>query len=284
MKYTLKDGSVVESVEIGKSSVRIGETSPNGMLTVCDRGPAPKSGRGATVICKCQCGNYTLIKLNELRTENTKSCGCLGNSVYKENGKKVGSLPKNPKDYTKITNPYYIFMEKLDKKDATNSFYWKIKCKKCGKEYEEIPSQLSSETRLRGNNPCECWKRISKGELALINLLIKNNIPFIQQKVFDTCTSPSGHPLKFDFYVNNQYLIEYDGEQHFTPQTFGSSTLNGEEKLALTQEYDSIKNKWCLENNIPLIRIPYTHLKNLTINDIILETSKFLIKGEDNVE
>jgi hypothetical protein len=38
-----------------------------------------------------------------------------------------------------------------------------------------------------------------------------------------------------------------------------------------------IKNQWCKENNIPLIRIPYTHLKDLSIEDLILETSKFKI-------
>jgi len=38
-----------------------------------------------------------------------------------------------------------------------------------------------------------------------------------------------------------------------------------------------IKNQWCKENNIPLIRIPYTHLKDLQIKDLMLETTKFLI-------
>ena len=63
---------------------------------------------------------------------------------------------------------------------------------------------------------------------------------------------------------------------------YGSSNLTGEEKLKLTQEYDSIKNQWCLENNIPLIRIPYTQYKDLNIKDLLLETSKFIIKGENN--
>jgi len=53
MTYTLKNGETIESIPIGRSSVIIGEKSPSGMLTVCDRGPAPISGRGATVICQC---------------------------------------------------------------------------------------------------------------------------------------------------------------------------------------------------------------------------------------
>lgn len=43
-----------------------------------------------------------------------------------------------------------------------------------------------------------------------------------------------------------------------------------------THKHDLIKSKWCKENNIPLIRIPYTHFKNLTLDDLLLNTSKFI--------
>lgn len=39
---------------------------------------------------------------------------------------------------------------------------------------------------------------------------------------------------------------------------------------------DAIKNQWCKDNNIPLIRIPYTRLNNLSIKDLIL-------KKEENI-
>lgn len=32
-----------------------------------------------------------------------------------------------------------------------------------------------------------------------------------------------------------------------------------------------MKNEWCLKNNIVLYRIPYTDLKNLSINTIFSE-------------
>ena len=44
-----------------------------------------------------------------------------------------------------------------------------------------------------------------------------------------------------------------------------------------TKELDEYKNQWCKENNIPLIRISYTHLNDLCIEDLLLETTKFLI-------
>ena len=45
----------------------------------------------------------------------------------------------------------------------------------------------------------------------------------------------------------------------------------------MIQERDTYKNQWCKENNIPLIRIPYTHLNDLCLEDLLLETSKFII-------
>ena len=79
----------------------------------------------------------------------------------------------------------------------------------------------------------------------------------------------------FDFYIDNKYIIEYDGETHYRKNLHGWHT---EERLLKQWERDIIKNKWCLENNIPLIRIPYTHLKDLCIDDLKLETSKFIVK------
>ena len=70
--------------------------------------------------------------------------------------------------------------------------------------------------------------------------------------------------------MNNQYLIEYDGEQHYDED----SVFDYE----YTHKHDLIKSQWCKDNNIPLIRIPYTHFKQLSINDLILETSIFVEK------
>ena len=56
-------------------------------------------------------------------------------------------------------------------------------------------------------------------------------------------------------------LIEYDGEQHFEPFGYDKDLS----KFISTQERDAYKNQWCKENNIRLIRIPYTEYNNLTM-------------------
>jgi hypothetical protein len=46
-------------------------------------------------------------------------------------------------------------------------------------------------------------------------------------------------------------LIEYDGIQHYKSNGWG------EEKFQQQKLKDSLKNKYCKENNIKLLRIPY---------------------------
>ena len=42
-----------------------------------------------------------------------------------------------------------------------------------------------------------------------------------------------------------------------------------------TQEHDQYKNNWCKENNITLIRIPYTHYEDIILKDL-LNNSDFI--------
>jgi len=43
---------------------------------------------------------------------------------------------------------------------------------------------------------------------------------------------------------------------------------------------DNIKNQYCIENKIPLIRIPYYYLSKLKIEDLLLESSDFILKED----
>jgi len=113
---------------------------------------------------------------------------------------------------------------------------------------------------------------MSHGEITIANILKENNIPFEQEKALFKFSN--GHIAKFDFFINDSYLIEYDGETHFNANLHGWHT---ESRLRAQQERDAIKNQWCKDNNIPLIRIPYTHLQNLCLEDLQLETSKFIV-------
>jgi hypothetical protein len=59
-------------------------------------------------------------------------------------------------------------------------------------------------------------------------------------------------------------IIEYDGEQHFQPVRFNGMPLKEAKKRFFSlSKRDQIKNKYCQDQNINLIRIPYTEFKNV---------------------
>ena len=117
---------------------------------------------------------------------------------------------------------------------------------------------------------------MSRGEYKIKQLLEANNISFMQEQIFDDCINLNTNKhFRFDFYVNNQYLIEFNGEQHYLDkEEYFKSSLN------TIKDRDEQKRKWAQQNNIPLIIIPYTQYNNLVIEDLLLETSKFIDKGE----
>lgn len=113
----------------------------------------------------------------------------------------------------------------------------------------------------------------SKSEKKVYKLLTNAEIPFECEKSFGACYPGSIIPFRFDFYVDKTYVIEFDGEQHFKSIEF----YGGENRLKAQQWHDYHKNKWCKENNVPLIRIPYTKLDTLCIEDLMLKTTKFRV-------
>jgi very-short-patch-repair endonuclease len=86
-------------------------------------------------------------------------------------------------------------------------------------------------------------------------------IPFEQNKSFSDCFNPETHRrLYFDFYfLQHNLCIEYDGEQHF--RGWRKSSVNRTKEYY--QKLDSIKNKYCIDKDIKLIRIHYKDFKNI---------------------
>lgn len=100
--------------------------------------------------------------------------------------------------------------------------------------------------------------RESQGEKKIRVFLEENNIEFERQKKFDNCQ----HKLRlpFDFYIESKnLLIEFDGAQHFKVMEF----FGGEEFLKNRKYLDNLKNKFCKENNINLLRISYKQIKSI---------------------
>ena len=95
----------------------------------------------------------------------------------------------------------------------------------------------------------------SSKEMEIAECLTKHNVKFQQQKTFPGCKD-IGY-LRFDFYLPEYNIaIEYDGELHYM-ETSLDNDLEGQ------QRRDILKTKYCEENDIILLRIPYWEKDNI---------------------
>ena len=247
-----------------------------GRLTILERDLTKKDREGISWLCKCDCGNITSVKTKHLKSGNTKSCGCYSLDKASENIQKwneehnedlVGQV------FTKLTVIRLATEQEIFNRPRGQR-YWLCQCE-CGGQH------VASTSDLKAGKVASCGCMNSKGEAIIAKLLTESNISFCKQITFENLKSESNKPYAFDFAVLKDgvvyYLIEFDGIQHFDPNhQFGEKF----EAFSKIQLRDTIKNNWCAQQNIPLIRIPYTKLETLTIKDLLLETSKYIVKGE----
>lgn len=134
----------------------------------------------------------------------------------------------------------------------------------CKKHQEAFMVTPNNHLKNRG---CPICKE-SRRERLISNILKSEHILFKREKTFeDLYISRKQWKLRFDFYIPHlNLLIEYDGKHHFVEDCFIKD-------LKEVQHRDSIKNEYCLKNNIPLLRLPYT-LTEEEIKDKILNALK----------
>lgn len=224
-------------------------------------------------LCRCKCGREVKVPGKRLRGGHTRSCGCLQVEKARITIQKIDS--EVGKDLTgqrfgKLT----VIREanKLIKPNGSKRRRWLCRCD-CGNEILVQHTYLTTgETKS-----CGCIK--SGGELEIEYLLKENNINFVEQYSFPQLKNKI--VLRFDFALLDEknklkYLIEFDGEQHYMPSNGHFSKERA--------EADIKKNKYCLDNNIPLLRIPYKYLGKITLNMLLLdkeESKQFLVDKED---
>lgn len=132
-----------------------------------------------------------------------------------------------------------------------------IQCS-CGNTYT---TSLSNYKMMTYKQCPHCRHSYSIGERIIERFLNVSNIEYIKQKTFEDCKDEI--VLPFDFYLPYyNCCIEFDGQGHFAP-------VWGEKSFTLLKKHDEIKNNYCANNNIKLLRIPYWDGGN--IEDIIIK-------------
>lgn len=130
-------------------------------------------------------------------------------------------------------------------------------CKIDNHKWKATPTHL-----LRGRGCPKCDE--SKGEKNICKILDEYNIKYYKEYTYNDCKFYN--VLPFDFYLPDyNTLIEYDGKQHFEIIDY----FGGYDRFVTQIIRDTIKNIYCKNNNIKLIRTPYWDYNK--IEEILIE-------------
>lgn len=190
--------------------------------------------------CQCECGNEVLVQTDNLKSGNTKSCGCL----QRDRASEASLISLVGNRYGKL-----LVIERVENNRFGHVCY-RCKCDCGGETIVDVANLRNGNT-----NSCGCIK--SKGEMIINNWLQEHGFDFRSQYSFDGCVLSTGRRPFFDFVLfknDKPYLvIEYNGRQHYEV----TGGWNTEEEFAKTQRRDSEKLQWCEDNHYPVLIIKY---------------------------
>ena len=112
-------------------------------------------------------------------------------------------------------------------------------------------------------------------EIKIEEILKKNDIKFKEEFEFANLRRSNGKTLRFYFAIfdedgNLDFLIEYQGKQHYEPV----AKFGGARGLYQQQYNDKQKRRFCALNDIKLIEIPYWE-ENLISFDYIFSKAGY---------
>jgi len=184
------------------------------------------------IICP-EHGEFEQIPWNHLSLKEGCPYCAENKSNLKLSKMKASTIHNNKYDYSYFTK-YINVKEKI-----------KIICP----DHGEFTQKLNNHLNGQGCPICD----ESKGEKEIRRILDDSGFEYITEKKFDDCKYKNC--LSFDFYLpEHNICIEYDGIQHFESVDF----FGGISRLKYNQKVDHIKNDYCKNNNIELLRIKYT--------------------------
>lgn len=237
----------------GEESSKRQSTNKNTIIEKCNslgfEFLGTKCGKGKGCIVKYRCRNHPEEGVISQPWDKVKRLvvGCNKCFGRKRNLEEFLSTFENHPDII-ISGEYKGLYELLD-----------CECRKCGYTWK------TSAASLKIGSGCPRCKS-SHGEIEICKFLDKNNIPYFREFKFEDCVNV--FKLPFDFFLpNHNMVIEYDGEQHYRPVAFGGRKIGMEKRFIQCKFRDSLKNDYCIKNNIKLVRIPYWDREN--INEIL---------------
>lgn len=200
------------------------------------------------VTCRCNiCGNVWKVKPNNL-TYLRRGCPKCGTANM---ARKQALTDEQFREKVRQSNCGEV---EILGKYVSAKRHIKVRCLKCGHVWSPAADSL-----MQGFGCPACTS--SKGENVVREYLQAHEVRFEEQYKIDGCRNI--RPLPFDFAVfddagNLEMLIEYDGPQHFESKYCISPDKHKREEMFESQKMrDGIKDAYCREHGIPLVRIPY---------------------------
>lgn len=194
------------------------------------------------------CGHEYETTPSSFTSKGTRCPKCAGNIKW--------NTDKFKKEVYNLVDDEYLVNGKYTNTVTKIKMFHRV----CGYEWEIAPRSFI-------NNGTRCPKcNESKGERKVSDWLDKNKVKHRIQYKFEDCKDKSDLPFDFAVFNNKDeliLLIEYDGEQHFEPMRYSENKEKMLSKLKQVQRHDNIKNEYCKDNNIPLLRIPYWDYDNV---------------------
>lgn len=207
-----------------------------------------KSAEGYTMAkCDCDCGtkDHEVLLSNILGDIGTRACG------------KCRIAPNHKYDNPEYIGKTFNYLTVTDIIKEDGKTYWKCSCSLCG---HGIVTAVAHHIASGNTKSCGCMQ--SYGESVIEKALQSRNINYKKQVTFKGLTGIRGGVLRFDFGIYNDKdellgLIEYDGEQHFTDynETYYITEYELFNNVNIVKENDKIKNEFCKNNNIQLVRL-----------------------------
>lgn len=202
-------------------------------------------------LCECKCGSRKHVDAYNLIGGYTKDCGC--------GRKKKMSTIKSKYSEKEIINKVFGRLTVISraKNDKHGKKRYVCKCD-CGNTVTVTAQCLYS------GHTQSCGCLISKGNEELKKAL--EIIDCDYKSEYHVRLDNEDIPwMRFDAYVESMRLaIEFDGEQHFRPVDFGGyGDQSANENYEKTIVRDNIKRRYCDDNKITLLRIPYTEINNI---------------------
>lgn len=136
------------------------------------------------------------------------------------------------------------------------------KCSTCQHQWSTTTGHI-----LYGGTGCPLCKKKSEHRVKLlIEKYITNLTEFKPQKNIFNILPNKRSIVDFYFKIYNaEFIIEYNGEQHYMPIDRGQGKTRALKSFEYQKVKDESKRKYCKDNNIFLLEIPYWFTENETI-------------------